>query len=122
MEPLPQNNRTINRISKQTLKRAHHSPDPSCLYCLQTAKWSIEKGFIKTRFPQLEINLDALLYEWSPKIAMRLLEGEHNLMSDLPKDPTAAMIGAAVLEQLHSRLAATLPGYPGARDLPANFR
>ena len=120
-ERLPENNRPINRIAKEAMKRAQYSPDPSLMYCLQAAYECIQRGIIETRYPQLSENLEALMYQWSPKNVIKFLQGEHDLVTDLPKGPLVGDVASAVLEQLHSRLSATLPGYPRPRHLPANF-
>ena len=72
--------------------------------------------------PQLLDNLEVFLAEWSPENAMKFLEGEHDLMRDIPENSDLLDVGHAVLQQLHSRLTAELIGYPRPKDLPANFR
>lgn len=116
-EYLKENDLQVNQSAKKVL----NNPDPSLLYCLQAALVAIEAGELKPTY-QLRENLEALLYEWSPKGAMELLEGEHDLIRDFPKNPNLAQVANAVLQQLDSRLSAELIGYPRPRDLPANFR
>jgi len=52
-ERLPENNRPINRIAKEAMKRAQYSPDPSLMYCLQAAYECIQRGIIETRYPPI---------------------------------------------------------------------
>ena len=117
-EYLKENEHPVNQIAKKVLKK----PDSSLLYCFQAALEAVENQVVKLLQPDLLENLEALMYLWSPKEAMELLEGEHNLLSDLPQKPNLAQLASAILEQLHRRLSATMEGYPRPNRLPANFR
>lgn len=125
-EPLKENLQLLNQLSKKLLKKAGEDPSPRSLYCLQLALWGLESGNLESNQPGLRENLESLLYQFSPKRAMEILEGpdRHDLLKDLPKEERDNPLSLAlvVLEQLHSRLSAELPGYPRPRDLPANFR
>ena len=120
-EYLKENEHPVNQAAKKVLK----NPDPSMLYCLQAADESLKYGKIQLERQisyQLQENLEAFLAEWSPKNALNFLLGGHDLLSEFPENPNLEDIATVVLEHLHSRLSATLIGYPRPRDLPANFR
>lgn len=117
MTELTENRLPINQVAKFALNRAKADADPRKLYCLQAAKWALDSGkeaLLRADLAyQLKENLEALLYRTEPADAMLFLEGEHNLMADLPRENErdALTVGVIVLEQLDSRLSATLPGY-----------
>ncbi|MBW1800957.1 MAG: hypothetical protein JRJ85_09520 [Deltaproteobacteria bacterium] len=128
MEILKANSDELNQLSKQFLKEIGQYPDPSLLYCLQLGKWGIESGKLEVRYPALLENLESFLYQWNPDEAMKFLTvndsgDEEDILSYLGSDePSPLNLAIVILEQLNSRLTATLPGYPKPRDLPANFR
>jgi len=128
-EQLPENEHELNQLSKKLLKKVKQDPEPRMLYHLQLAKWGLESGKAESLRNGLRENLESLLYEWSPKEAQKFLlqgdeESQEDLLAGLEKkylnDPL--YVSLALLEHLDSRLSATLPGYPRARDLPAGFR
>ncbi|PKN63261.1 MAG: hypothetical protein CVU57_20360 [Deltaproteobacteria bacterium HGW-Deltaproteobacteria-15] len=125
-EPVKENLSQLNLLAKKLLKKAGEDPSPDSLYCLQLAMWGLESGNLESDQPGLRENLESLLYLQEPKKALKFLEGpdQHDLLRDLPKEERNNPLSLAlvVLEQLHSRLSAELPGYPRPRDLPANFR
>jgi hypothetical protein len=115
-ELLVENRMLINVLAKAALRKENFLPENNLLYCLQVAKWALDHGKLavwdRVRY-QLSENLNALLYLTQPADAMLYLEGEHDLMADFENlNPTAKVLAAIVLNQLHSRLSATLPGYP----------
>jgi len=126
-EPVKENLSPLNFLAKKLLKKAGESPSPRSLYCLQLAMWGLESGNLETNQPGLRENLESFLWQFSPRRAMEILEGpdRHDLLRDLPKEERENLVSLTlvVLEQLHSRLSAELPGYiRRPRDLSANFR
>ena len=128
-EQLPENKHELNQLAKKLLKKVNQDPEPRLLYHLQLAKWAFESGKVESLRDGLRENLEALLYQWSPEKAQKfLLEGngqEEDVLNGLEKEPLEKdplYLSVALLEHLDSRLSATLPGYPRARDLPAGFR
>jgi hypothetical protein len=128
-EQLPENQHELNQLAKKLLKDVKQRPEPNMLYCLQLAKWGLESGKVESLRDGLRENLESLLFEWSPEKAQKFIlqgdeESEEDLLAGLEKkylnDPL--YLSVALLEHLDSRLSATLPGYPRARDLPAGFR
>ena len=125
-ESIPENKSRLNQLAKKALQKVKESPDPSLMYALQLAQWSLESGKLEADL-QLRDNLESFLYLWEPKQVQELLE-QNDLgdevdplsLVDDPNDPVS--LAAGVLENLHSALSARLPGYPRPRELPMNFR
>jgi hypothetical protein len=120
-ESLQANKAPFNQLAKRELLAQKLPYDPSLLYCLQAAKQALKAGEVKALNRSLPQHLDNL--EGQPQEqAWQWLENDHDLQSDLPENPELSDLAEATLEQLHSRLSATLPGYPKPNELPANFR
>ena len=117
-EYLKENEHPVNQAAKKVLKK----PERNQLYCLQAALKAVIDQKLELLNPDLQDHLELLLYQGKPKETMEFLEGEHNLQSDLPEKPDLAQLASVILEQLHSRLSATMEGYPKPNRLPANFR
>lgn len=126
-ELIPENEDPLNQSAKKALKEVKESPEPSLLYCLQLAEWGLKSGQVKVLQTGLQANLEALMCQWSPKGAMEFLTvndsgDEENVLAYAEGDESPLNLAVVILNQLDSRLSASLPGYPSPRDLPANFR
>ncbi len=112
---LPQNRHPVNQASLVCLKKVGQDPDPNSLYALQLAQWALESGELEAGNPDLKENVDQLLTEWEPKEALKMLtlnadQEPVDLLRGIDvNDPL--QVSEQILEQIHSNLAATLPGY-----------
>lgn len=110
-EQLFLNNSPLNQTAKRFLLQEKEQADPSVLYCLQLAKWGLEKGKLAIDY-QVEESLNVMLRE-DPAKVMKLLEmsnpqnpQEHfNLLSG-QKEPQD--LAWAVLDRLREILSPSL--------------
>lgn len=114
----PANRSQQNQDAKKLLNRVNVSPDPSQLYVLQLARWAVDEGLLDVHRSDLVENLDQFLAGNQDQVWEFLLaSGDLDLGSDAPINAAVNVLG-----HLDSRLGEQRPGYPRARDLPANYR
>lgn len=122
-EFLKDNQDELNQLSKKLLKKVKEQPEPKWLYCLQLANWSLESGNIEASNDLLPEHLDALLVDWSPENAWKFLSvndsGDEEDLVSYAEGKKEAPLNVAVLDQLDSRLSASMNGYPKPPGLPA---
>ncbi|MFZ0051225.1 MAG: hypothetical protein WAK96_05580 [Desulfobaccales bacterium] len=116
------NQRPLNQLAEEALRVLKVDPDPTNLYLLQLVRWCLDHGQMRLVGPSqaqyvLREHLDAF-HGWSPEVVMELFE--KNSAGDpveiYPKGPVnPARLAEATLEQLDSRLSASVPGYPVAK-------
>ena len=78
-------------------------PSGMKLHCLEAAQWAILRVPNDPKYPQLEDNLETLMYYWEPRTVMKFIERECCLMDILPPKPLLADIATVVLEQLNKK-------------------
>jgi hypothetical protein len=123
-EQYPENNLRLNKLAKQALQLLKVAPDPTDLYLLQLVRWCLDYGKVHLEGPWqaqsvLKEFLDAF-NSWSPRRVMEVFQNNDlgepvDIYPPGPLDP--AKLAGAALDQLHSRLAASLPTYPVASPL-----
>lgn len=73
LKELPENEKDINRLSREALTRAGEKPDPAKLYWLQLVRWALSSGKLIGFNKHLLLFLE-LLEGSDPKGAMNFLE------------------------------------------------
>ena len=119
-EPLPENERPINQLSKKAIKSLKESPDPSYLYWLQLVRLCLERGDLYLERPEFLPFLD-ILDRLKPKEAQNFLElcpddGEEYEVADPKKNWEPQELAARILDHLEGNVAASNLGYPKPID------
>lgn len=117
-EPLSSNQHPLNQRAKALLRQAKVDADPQALYVSQLMKWSLDQGkdSLKPQIRDRISNTVDALQGQDPAAAMKWLlvgesPGDQRLsLADLQgQSPTVA--AQNLLESVHSKLGAILPGY-----------
>jgi hypothetical protein len=112
------NQTELNQYGKEKLLEAKAERSQGSPYILQLAMWGLDNGLeVKEHLP-LRDHLEFLLYQAIPEKAMKFLEGEHDLMTELEPDMEPLEAAEVVIEHLHSRLQAEIEGY----NIPMPYR
>jgi len=121
-EQIRENELPLNQKAKQALRTMKVSPDPGGLYLLQLVQECVDRGYIEFQMSSphakgiLLENLENL-YTCKHAEVMRVFQ-ENNLGDPVELVPPGPVnpkqLACEALQQLHSRLTASLPGYPVA--------
>jgi hypothetical protein len=114
----------LNQKAKEFLKDNKEYRDPSQPYCLQLARWALDKGELSVTDSRLSETLDWLLGR-KPREAMDYLElaedGEkYDVVPEkqLEEMKEPADLAWAVLDTLDSKIGIRIPDYPSVRSHP----
>ena len=121
LDNLTENKHPINQMSLNALKKIEYledPPNPRFQYSLQLMMWALETGEISDTSPgsQIKATLEKMLYQWDQRKALRYLLGtfqdDPEIMYPLPeKNQSPVDLAYALLENLQSSMAETMPGF-----------
>ena len=117
-EPLSSNRHPLNQRAKALLRQVKADADPQALYVSQLMKWSLDKGNdrLKPKFRDQIASVVDVLQGQEPEVAMRWLldgqsPGEQRLHQSALQNLRPVTAAQVLLESVHSKLVATIPGY-----------
>jgi hypothetical protein len=119
-EPLPENERQVNQLSKKAIRSLKESPDPESLYWVQLVQLCLERGDVSLPRPEFYPVWESF-QRVSPENQQKFLEGdpEEGLHRDLLRpDPKwePQELASRVLSVLEGEVAELNLGYPKPVD------
>ena len=117
-EQLRQNRHPLNQQAKALLIKVKADPDPGALYASQLMKWSLDQGKdgLKYQFrDRIQSSVEALQGQDPAQATRWLMDGpgpkEQRLRPNALKGQNPQAAARTLLESVHSKLVAMIPGY-----------
>ena len=107
------NRHPINKLALKLLLQEKSHPDPEYLHVLQLTSEQLEKEAVSVSDLRVREQLDSLYLHWNPAAAATYLQ-----LDQIKRNSESAGLAQNCLDQLDSRMGATVRDYPRANPLP----